>query len=228
MPVLAIETATMVGSIAIVDAARVISELTLNVRATHSERLMAAIDRLLSDAGLAVNDMDGIAVSIGPGSFTGLRIGISAAKGLAYASGKPLIGVPTLDALSLNLPFSRYQICPMQDARKEEVYAALYRPGTLFPEKITDDLAIPPAALADKITKETVFIGDGVNIYRDLLVTQLGGLYKEAPISLQLPRASNIGILALKRLEQGGSDDPFAMIPRYIRKCEAEMRLKGK
>ena len=228
MPVIAIETATMVGSIAIVDAARVISEITLNARATHSERLMAAIDRLLGDSGLAIDDMDGVAVSIGPGSFTGLRIGLSAAKGLSYASGKPLIGIPTLDALALNMTFSSYLICPIQDARKGEVYTALYRPGDNSPEKMTDDMAVDPSALAGMITQKTVFLGDGVNRYRELLMKQLGELYNEAPIPLQLPRASNVAMLALKRLEKGDTDDPFTMIPRYIRKSEAEIRWREK
>jgi len=228
MRVIAIETATMVGSIAIIDAARVISEITLNARATHSERLMAAIDRLLGDSGLAIDDMDGVAVSIGPGSFTGLRIGLSAAKGLSYASGKPLIGIPTLDALALNMTFSSYLICPIQDARKGEVYTALYRPGDNSPEKMTDDMAVDPSALAGMITQKTVFLGDGVNRYRELLMKQLGELYNEAPIPLQLPRASNVAMLALKRLEKGDTDDPFTMIPRYIRKSEAEIRWREK
>jgi len=228
MRVIAIETATMVGSIAIIDAARVISEITLNARATHSERLMAAIDRLLGDSGLAIDDMDGVAVSIGPGSFTGLRIGLSAAKGLSYASGKPLLGIPTLDALALNMTFSSYLICPIQDARKGEVYTALYRPGDNSPEKMTDDMAVDPSALAGMITQKTVFLGDGVNRYRELLMKQLGELYNEAPIPLQLPRASNVAMLALKRLEKGDTDDPFTMIPRYIRKSEAEIRWREK
>ena len=228
MRVIAIETATMVGSIAIIDAARVISEITLNARATHSERLMAAIDRLLGDSGLAIDDMDGVAVSIGPGSFTGLRIGLSAAKGLSYASGKPLIGIPTLDALALNMTFSSYLICPIQDARKGEVYTALYRPGDNSPEKMTDDMAVDPSALAGMITQKTVFLGDGVNRYRELLMKQLGELYNEAPIPLQLPRASNVAMLGLKRLEKGDTDDPFTLIPRYIRKSEAEIRWREK
>ena len=228
MRVIAIETATMVGSIAIVDDARVISEVTLNARANHSERLMAAIDRLLGDSGLAIDDMDGVAVSIGPGSFTGLRIGLSAAKGLSYASGKPLIGIPTLDALALNMTFSSYLICPIQDARKGEVYTALYRPGDNSPEKMTDDMAVDPSALAGMITQKTVFLGDGVNRYRELLMKQLGELYNEAPIPLQLPRASNVAMLGLKRLEKGDTDDPFTLIPRYIRKSEAEIRWREK
>jgi tRNA threonylcarbamoyladenosine biosynthesis protein TsaB len=226
MPIIAIETATLVGSIAIVDEKRVISEITLNIRATHSEKLMAAMDHLLNDSGLTVSDMDGIAVSIGPGSFTGLRIGVSTAKGLSYASGRPVIGVPTLDALTLNVASSRHLICPILDARKGEVYTALYRPGGRLPEKIKDEIAIRPEELLDFIKEDAVFLGDGINAYGTLFKEKLKGLYHEAPLPLQVPRASNVGILALERLKKGDSDDPFTLVPRYIRKSEAELKWK--
>ncbi|MEK7851123.1 MAG: tRNA (adenosine(37)-N6)-threonylcarbamoyltransferase complex dimerization subunit type 1 TsaB, partial [Deltaproteobacteria bacterium] len=185
--------------------------------------LMAAIDHLMGLSGLTLNDMDGIAVSVGPGSFTGLRIGLSAAKGLSYGSGKPLIGIPTLDALASNLPFSRYLVCPILDARKGEVYTAIYRKN----EKVTDDMAVKPASLIEMIKEDTVFLGDGVSAYRNLLKEQLGDLYHEAPLPLQLPKASNAAMLALKRLRNNDVDDPFALVPRYIRKSEAELKLKG-
>lgn len=223
MRIIAIETATLVGSIAIIDDERVISELTLNVKATHSEKLMAAIDHLMELSGLTLNDMDGIAVSIGPGSFTGLRIGLSTAKGLSYGSGKPLIGIPTLDALASNLPFSRYLVCPILDARKGEVYTAIYRDS----EKVTDDMAVKPDALIEMIKEDTVFLGDGVSTYRNLLKEQLRDLYHEAPLPLLLPKASNVATLALDRLRNNDVDDPFALVPRYIRKSEAEIKWKG-
>lgn len=228
MKVIAIETATLAGSIAIIDDSRVISEIMLNVKATHSEKLMAAIDRLLGDSKLTIDDMDGIAVSIGPGSFTGLRIGMSTAKGLSYATGKPLVGVPTLDAMALNISFSDHLICPIQDAKKGEVYAAIYRVGVDRPEKIMMEIAVDPADLAGMISEKTVFIGDGVNRYRDILKTKLGELYNEAPLPLQLPRASNVALLALKNIEVGVIDNPFTLLPRYVRKSEAEIRWKDK
>lgn len=223
MRLIAIETATMVGSIAIIDDEKVISEFTLNVKATHSEKLMAAIDHLLNVSGLGLDDMDGIAVSIGPGSFTGLRIGLSTAKGLSYALKKPLISISTLDALALNLPFSKYLVCPFLDARKGEVYAALYKNS----EKTTDDMAVSPPSLIEMIKEDTVFLGDGIATYRDFLKEQLMDIYHEAPLPLQLPKASNIAMLALKRLKNGDLDDPFTLAPRYIRKSEAEIKWKG-
>lgn len=223
MRLIAIETATLIGSIAIADDEKLISELTLNIKATHSEKLMAAIDHLMELSGLTLNDMDAIAVSIGPGSFTGLRIGLSAAKGLSYGSGKPLIGIPTLDALASNLSFSRYLVCPILDARKGEVYTAIYSKN----EKVVDDMAVKPASLIEMIKEDTVFLGDGVSAYRSLLKDQLGDLYHEAPLPLQLPKASNVAMLALKRLRNNDVDDPFALVPRYIRKSEAEIKWKG-
>src|SRR3990172_1127161 len=120
MYVRGIETSTKTGGAAVVSETGLIAEYTLNVEATYSERLMAAVDRVLADAGLAVSGLDGFAVSVGPGSFTGLRIGLSAVKGLALATGKPVAAVPTLRALAWNLPCSAYPVCPLLDARKNE------------------------------------------------------------------------------------------------------------
>ncbi|HLB05270.1 MAG TPA: tRNA (adenosine(37)-N6)-threonylcarbamoyltransferase complex dimerization subunit type 1 TsaB [Thermodesulfobacteriota bacterium] len=227
MKIIAMETATTVGSIAIVDDEGVISELTLNIKTTHSRKLMTAMSCILEDAGLSLDDMDGIAVSIGPGSFTGLRIALSAAKGLSYSSGKPLIGIPTLDALASNLPFSRYLVCPILDARRGEVYTALYRSNKGSMEKLTDDMAVNPSGLLEMINDETIFLGDGVTAYGDFLKERLGDLYLEASLPLRWPRASNVAMLALKRLGNGGMDNPFAIVPRYIRKSEAELNWKG-
>ncbi|PYM04330.1 MAG: tRNA (adenosine(37)-N6)-threonylcarbamoyltransferase complex dimerization subunit type 1 TsaB, partial [Candidatus Rokuibacteriota bacterium] len=127
MKVLGLETATLAGGAALIDGDRIVGEYTLNIRVTHSERVMAAVDRLLTDAGWRPSDLEGLAVSIGPGSFTGLRIGVSTAKGLALALGLAVVPVPTLDALAAGLPFAALPVCPILDARKGEVYASLYR-----------------------------------------------------------------------------------------------------
>lgn len=227
MRIIALETATMTGSIAVVDEERVISEISLNINATYSEKLMIAIEQLLALSGLTIDDMDGIAVSIGPGSFTGLRIGLSAAKGLSYASGKPLIAIPTIDALALNMPFSNRLVCPILDARKGEVYTALYRPNGQFSQKLTDDMVVIPSKLIEMIKEETVFLGEGVYAYGALFKEQLTGLYHEAPVPLRTPKASNVAMLAMERLKKGEADDPFSLVPRYIRKSEAEVRFKG-
>src|SRR5881296_2046491 len=127
MRVLAVETSTMSGGAALLDGERVVGEYILDVRITHSERLMAAIDQLLRDAGWTARDLEGLAVTVGPGSFTGLRVGLSTVKGLALALAIPVAAVPTLDAMAAMLPYAALPIVPVLDARKREVYASRYR-----------------------------------------------------------------------------------------------------
>jgi len=127
MKLLAIETSTMLGGIAVIDdSSGLIAEARLNVKSTHSERLMTEIDHIMKHSGVKLSDIDAFAISIGPGSFTGLRIGLSTVKGFAFATGRPLVAVPTLEALAWNFPYCRYPVCTLFDARKKEVYAALF------------------------------------------------------------------------------------------------------
>jgi tRNA threonylcarbamoyladenosine biosynthesis protein TsaB len=127
MKILAIETSTILGGVAIMDnLSGLFAEVRFNAKSTHSERLMTEIDYVLRQAGLKISDIDVFAVAIGPGSFTGLRIGLSTVKGFSYATGKPIVSVPTLEALAWNFPYCRYPVCTMLDARKKEVYTALF------------------------------------------------------------------------------------------------------
>src|SRR4030095_16768186 len=144
MRILALESATLAGGAALLDGAIVVGEGRTNIALTHSERLMVAVDRLLADAGWTVTDLEGIAVSVGPGSFTGLRVGIATAKGLAVALGLPVAPVPTLDALAATLPFAAVPVCPLLDARKGEVYCSLYRWQGEAMQREWDYLALPP------------------------------------------------------------------------------------
>ncbi|MBI5167513.1 MAG: tRNA (adenosine(37)-N6)-threonylcarbamoyltransferase complex dimerization subunit type 1 TsaB [candidate division NC10 bacterium] len=202
-----------------------ISEYTLNIEATHSERLLPSIHRLLSDAGLKIGDPDGIAVALGPGSFTGLRIGLSTAKGLALASGKPVVGVPTLEAMAWNLPFCPYWICPILDARKKEVYCAIYRFHQDKLETIMGARSLSPQALLSLIREPTVFLGDGLVPYGCLLKEGLGDNALFAPLSKQGPSAANVAELGLWKLGRGEVVDPASLVPIYIRPSEAELKL---
>ena len=174
MLVLGIETSTMQGGVALVGSEGLISEHTLNVRATHTERLLPAIDRMLHDAGLGLDALSGLAVSMGPGSFTGLRIGLSTVKGLAYATGLPVVGVPSLEALAWTLPYTAWQVCPVLDARKQEVYAALFRYEGQELVRVMEDVALAPEVLCGKIRRRTVFLGDGLAVYGELFQRLLG------------------------------------------------------
>src|ERR1700690_1829481 len=127
MKILSVETSTMLGGVAVMDSqAGLIAEIKLNVKTTHSERLMTAISQVLSQSGIDLRGIDAFAVASGPGSFTGLRIGLSTVKGLSYATGKPVVTVPTLEAFAWNFPYSMYPVCLMLDARRGEVYSALF------------------------------------------------------------------------------------------------------
>lgn len=226
MIVLGIETATMTGSLALLDEDRLISEYTLNVRTTHSVRLMPALDWMLRDACMEKSQINGIAVSIGPGSFTGLRVGLSTAKGLALGLGIPLVGVPTLDALASNVPHAKYQICPVLDAKKKEVYTTLFRYENDVLVRQAPYQVIPPAELINQIYERTIFLGDALDVYREFFSGELGDLAIFAPYSQRLPRAAVVAEIGLAKLKTGELLDIATSEPLYIRRADAEIKSR--
>lgn len=228
MMILALETATMSGGVAIVDdSSGLVGEVRIDVRVAHSERLMPSVEWLLKASGLAIGDIDAFAVSIGPGSFTGLRIGLSTAKGLAYAADKPVVPVPTLDAFARTLPFCSHLVCPMLDARKNEIYAALYRWEDSICRKLMPEVAIDPVMLMKQIAEPVVLMGDGTETYRDLIVDTLKDRAIFAPASRMSPSAVTVAEAAIDAIRKGIAADPVSLTPFYIRKSEAEVRWKG-
>ncbi len=217
---LALETSTLAGGVALLDDERIIGEYLLDVRLTHSERLMPAVDRLLTDAGWTVAALDGLAVAVGPGSFTGLRIGLSTAKGLAWARGIPVAGVPTLDALAASLPFCALPVCPVLDARKGEVYCSLYRWDGAQMCREWEYLAIPPDALSARLGEPTVLLGDGA-----------AGIASRharvAPPHRRLPSAAAVGVLGLARFRAGEVVSAAELSPLYLRPSEAWLKGRG-
>ncbi len=226
MRVLAVETSTLAGGAALLDGDQLVGEYTLNVRATHSERLLAAVDRLLQDAGWTVEMLEGLAVAVGPGSFTGLRIGVSTVKGLAFSLGIPVVAVSTLEALAWALPFARHAVCPVLDARKGEVYAALFHWEGVSPVRDLEDQAVDPEELCRRLSGPVTFIGDGIGVYSGLFKERLGPLATFAPAGRRLPSAACVGQLGHARLSSGEVVDPVALAPRYLRPSEAELKLR--
>jgi tRNA threonylcarbamoyladenosine biosynthesis protein TsaB len=224
--ILAFDTSTQTGSVAILDESVLVAEHTLNVRTTHSERLLAVVDRLLADAELALGDMSGLAVAVGPGSFTGLRIGISTAKGLAFATGLPVAAVPTLDALAYTLPFASLPVCPVLDAKKGEVYTSLYEWHGDRMERRWEYLALSPEALAERISNDVVFVGDGVGPFREILSDRLGRRAHFTSGSRRLPSAACVAQLGLSLLAEGETVSPEVLAPLYLRSSEAELRRR--
>ena len=227
MIILAIDSSTPVAGVAILDKDKIWAESFLNTGYTHSELLMPMIANTFQKVKLKPQEIDAIAVSRGPGSFTGLRIGMVTGKSLAQVLGKKLTSVPTLDLLAFNLWGQEGIICPILNARKNEVYTALYEMQGQELVRLSEYMAISPLALAEKLKtmeKETRFLGDGVPVYKEILQKELDSQARWVPLTHLLPRASSLGLLGLKQLEKGQEDDIYTLEPLYIRKSEAEVR----
>jgi len=229
MMVLGIDTSTACGSLGLVDQERMIAEYLVNIPVTHSERLLGAVQLILREARCVLEDLDGWAISLGPGSFTGLRIGVSTVKGLAFATQKPVAGVPTLDALAYLASPTPYLICPILDARKGEVYAAFYRyeRGDVL-KRMSSYQVISPEELVKKIDEKTIFIGDGARTYEGYLRNALPSLAIFPPSPLHTLHGSAVAKLGLELLQKGECLDLATFTPIYVRPSEAEIKWEEK
>ncbi|MBS3920542.1 MAG: tRNA (adenosine(37)-N6)-threonylcarbamoyltransferase complex dimerization subunit type 1 TsaB [Deltaproteobacteria bacterium] len=229
MKVLGIDTSTRCGSVGLIDEGEVISEYFLSIPVTHSERLLGAIDHLLKEARCPMEELDGWAISLGPGSFTGLRIGVSIVKGLAYATQKPVAGVSSLDVLASQISPTPYLICPILDARKGEVYTAFYRYDEAnFLNRRSDYQAMRPEDLIKNIKEKVIFVGDGIKTYGDYLNNSLSSFALFPNPSLHLPHGSAVARLGSELLDKGVSLDVRTFIPIYVRPSEAEIKWQEK
>ena len=223
--ILAIETATGCGSVAVtmgtVRKGRVLGEILLQPEQVHSRRLLGSIVFLLEGLGLTWTDLEGIGISLGPGSFTGLRIGLAAAKGLVMATGLPLLGVMTLDGVALSCWGASRPLCCLLDARKQEVYCGWYTMDRGRPRRQGDFQALRPAALAAGIHESVMVAGPGVDACGSLLRDH--PLVAIRPPALSQPRAARIGLLAAELYGQGNFTDPATAVPFYLRASEAEI-----
>jgi tRNA threonylcarbamoyladenosine biosynthesis protein TsaB len=232
MKILAIEISTMLGGIAIVDdSAGLIAEMRLNVESTHSERLMTGVEHVLKQSGLALSDIDAFAVAIGPGSFTGLRIGLSTVKGFSYATGKPIVSIPTLEALAWNFPYCKYPVCTMLDARKKEVYAALFIWENSGFRRLINELSIKVERLLEMINEnltelpdKILFTGEGSLLYKDKIRKIMGDKAIFASSEKIVPSPASVACLGMRKAVKGEFSEPISLVPFYIRKSEAEIK----
>jgi len=227
MKILAVDTSCMMGSVALVEEDSVIAEQTLNIKITFSERLIPSIKTVLESARVDLSEVDAYAVAIGPGSFTGLRIGLGAVKGLAFVTKKPIVGISSLTSLAYNLFKSEIPVVSVIDARRGEFYAAVNRFEGEAVVHILEDTVMSPDDLINYIislNEKVAFVGDGVFELKDLINKSLQGGAVIPPPALLSPRASNLAYLAMKRLKAGDADDLAKLKPNYIRKSDAEKK----
>ena len=222
MKILTIDTSSNCSSVALSDGAALLGECILGQDRCHSGRLLESISQLLGAAGLSADGLDAFAVALGPGSFTGVRVGIATVKGLAIATGKPVVGFSSLAMLAMNLPYSSLPVAPMFDARKSEVYVGLYRCG-LLPEPLLADAVLPPESFLERIDAPTLFVGEGALRYRELIGATLGELALFAPWHADLPRAAAGAVIALAAARQGNFTPLALLNPTYLRASEAEL-----
>ncbi|MCK5594919.1 tRNA (adenosine(37)-N6)-threonylcarbamoyltransferase complex dimerization subunit type 1 TsaB [bacterium] len=227
MRILGIETATNACSVCILDNSQLIAEYTTNISKTHSQHLMPMIEHVLANVEFVPKDIEAITVSIGPGSFTGVRIGISAAKGMAMAFDIQTVGVSTLDGIAYNLMNScTGQVCVITDARRKQVYAAIYEMPNM--KKLTDDMVLTIEELIKKTKEKTIFIGNATTLYCNTLKKELGDLAIVCSPDLGIPRASSIAFLGEKILKKGEGVNHFDLKPNYIKLSDAEIKWEEK
>lgn len=227
--ILAIETATGCGSVSLTMGnsrdGKVLAEYTLQPDTTHSRRLLGLVEAMMAAACTNWDDLDAVAVSQGPGSFTGLRIGLAAAKGIAMAAEIPLVGVPTLDGLAAQVTVTDLPICGLLDARKQQVYSAFYRYDDPFHCRRTSDfLVLSPEELLRRITEPTVVAGPGIRACSSQLTAH--PQVRLLPVGPLHPRAALIGFCGAQLLEDGKGDSGRDIVPLYVRASEAELNLR--
>jgi len=232
MKLLALDTSSMTATVALLDDDKLIGEYTLNHKKSHSQKLIPMIDELIKSCDLTPKDIDVFAVSLGPGSFTGLRIGIATITAMAQALDKTVVGVPTLEALAFNLFNCEGLICPIIDAQRDSVYTGVYQcmDGNMVevvePQMIhIDDLI----SILKEEDEKVFFVGDALEKFYDILKERLREQFNVPPKRFLIPSASSVGEVARIKLKQGITSD---IIPIYMRKSAAEVqydeRMKGR
>lgn len=231
MKILGLDSSGLVASVAIVEGNDLKGEYTVNYKKTHSQTLLPMLDEVTKMIELDLNSVDAIAVSGGPGSFTGLRIGSATAKGLGLALNKPLIHIPTVDALAYNLVGHRDLVCPLMDARRNQTYTGLYRFDGNEMEIVEPQCAVGIDEIIEKINnigQAVVFLGDGVAVFESYIRENCKVPFTFAPAHMNKQRAGAVAALGELYYEQGKTETAGEHKPDYLRLSQAEReRLEG-
>lgn len=224
---LGIDSSNTAATVAVATENKIVSEIIVDNKLTHSIKLMPIVERVLEEAEIKASDIDVFAVSTGPGSFTGLRIGVATAKALAYAVDKKIVGVSSLEVLANNLNYFDGIVIPIMDARNKRVFSGIYSNGKAVVEDSAFELD-ELLELADKYSEKLIFVGNGVNEYRDIILEKLGDRAQFASIKDNFSRASSVCELAIKKAEKSEFDSVSDLTPNYLRDSQAERQKKEK
>ena len=233
MKILAIDSSGLIASAALATEDAVLAEYTTNYKKTHSQTLLPMIDEIVKMTETELSELDAIAVTAGPGSFTGLRIGSATAKGLGQALNKPLIAVPTTEALAWNFCGAEAVICPLMDARRSQVYTGLYRwnketgaMDCLFAQEAVavDDII----AEVNRLGQQVIYLGDGADAYKAVLAEKTTVEYSFAPVHMSKQRAASLATCAFVYAKEGKTQTAAEFVPTYLRKSQAEREREEK
>ncbi len=230
MTILAIDSSAKAASVCIANEEKIIGEFFINTSLTHSQTLMPMTEQLLKNTELTIDDVDAIAVNAGPGSFTGVRIGVAAAKGLAFPKNLPCVSVSTLESMAYNLLGTDCVVCAVMDARCSQVYNAMFRIKGETVERLTDDraLSLSDLLLEFKQTDERILIvGDGAEITYDFLKNEAPNAVL-APKSRRTQTASSVALAAFQKLFEGKTQTAAELMPIYLRLPQAQRELNAR
>lgn len=225
MKILGIDSSGLVASAAIADDKNIIAEFTVNNKQTHSQTLLPMIEKVVDMSGIELEQIDAIAIAAGPGSFTGLRIGSATAKGIGLALKKPIVPVPTLEGLAYRVSVFDGIICPIMDARRNQVYTGIYRmqDGNLI--CLSEQKAVDIHEIMEELEKydeKVIFLGDGVEVQRETIEKEFRNDYCFAPIHLSKQSAAAVAALGEVYFSQGKAESAQTHKPIYLRKSQAE------
>lgn len=226
MKIIGIDSSGLVASVAVATEDALIAEYTVNFKKTHSQTLLPMLEEISKMTELDLKEIDAIAVAAGPGSFTGLRIGSATAKGLGLALDKPIIAIPTVDALSMNLWGCKDVICPIMDARRNQVYTGLYEfddegEHIVIKEQFAEDVDTL-VGIINEMGRSVIFLGDGVPVYKESIESKIKVPYKFAPIHMSRQRAGALASLGIKYFAEGKCESARDHSPIYLRLSQAE------
>lgn len=230
MKILAVDTSATAASVAVAEENKLIGEFSINTALTHSQTLMPMVDELLKNTGLSVNNINAVAVNAGPGSFTGVRIGVAAVKGIAFPKNLPCVSVSTLESMAYNMLGNDCIVCSVMDARCSQVYNALFRVKGCTVTRMTDDRALSLTDLKNElrnINEKVVLVGDGAVLCSKFLGEELENIML-APFNNRIQTASSVAYAAFEKINNGETVKADELMPVYLRLPQAQRELNKK